>query len=226
MRNAASEGPAESNVVLDGAFATDLAVVNAARVSFNQKSDKMDKAEIGLINFLMKNGHGSPFEHGYFRFRIHVPIFVAREWFRHRVGHSYNEWSGRYSQIATDFFSPAEFRTQVGKPGAYTFEPLQGAGHAAQDILDEVYDHASQAYIELLAIGVAKEQARMVLPVATYTNFIWSCNPRSMMHFLSLRTHPDAMKEIRDCALAAEDIFRTHMPVTHSAWVAAGRIAP
>lgn len=220
------EAPVACKVTLDAALATDLAVVNAARVSFNQESDEMGDREVGLIGYLMKNGHGSPFEHGYFRFKVDVPIFVAREWFRHRTGHSYNEWSGRYSEIATDFFIPEEFRQQTGKPGAYKFEPHPGAHGAARNILEEVYSTAEEAYRELLSLGVAKEQARMVLPVSVYTHFIWSCNPRSLMHFLMLRTSEHAMKEIRDCALQAEEIFAKTMPVTYSAWVAAGRISP
>lgn len=220
------EAPVVCKVTLDAALATDLAVVNAARVSFNQESDEMGDREVGLIGYLMKNGHGSPFEHGYFRFKVDVPIFVAREWFRHRTGHSYNEWSGRYSEIATDFFVPEEFRKQTGKPGAYKFESHPGAYGAARNILDEVYDHAEEAYRELLSLGVAKEQARMVLPVSVYTHFIWSCNPRSLMHFLMLRTTEHAMKEIRDCALQVEEVFAKTMPVTYEAWVAAGRISP
>ena len=228
MRKRVSEESAASKmkVELDAVLARDLDVVNAARVSLNQESDELSEKDIGLINFLMKNGHGTPFEHGYFRFRVEVPIFVAREWFRHRIGHSYNEWSGRYSEIETNFFRPEKFRTQVGKPGAYSFENIEGSEKGINDILSEVEVAARDAYKELLSLGVAKEQARMVLPVSIYTKFIWSCNPRSLMHFLSLRTSEHAMKEIRDCALTAECFFKDAMPYTHDAWVKAGKKAP
>lgn len=211
---------------LDAACASDLAVVNAARVSFNQESDVLGEREVGLINYLMKNHHGTPFEHGYFRFRVECPIFVAREWMRHRVGHSYNEWSGRYSELEMNFFKPEAFRRQTGKPGAYKFEPYPEVKDAATNIMEEAYSAAKEAYKELLAIGVAKEQARAVLPVSTVTKFIWSCNPRSLMHFLSLRTSPQAMTEIRTLATWAEEYLKDLMPATHAAWNAAGKIAP
>ena len=111
-------------VALDGALALDLAVVNGARVSFNQASDDFTEREAGLIRFLMREHHGSPFEHGYFRFVVKAPIFVVREHHRHRAGHSYNEWSGRYSKLEAEFYIPDNVRTQVGKPGAYSFEPV------------------------------------------------------------------------------------------------------
>src|SRR3954447_22197001 len=111
-------------LALDGALASDLAVVNAARVSFNQATDEMTERDEGLIRFLMRNRHGSPFEHGYFRFLVKAPLLVVREHHRHRAGHSYNEWSGRYSQMEPEFYVPDFVRAQVGKPGAYTFEPV------------------------------------------------------------------------------------------------------
>ena len=114
-------------LALDGAFATDLAVVNAARVSFNVASDEMTERDEGLIRFLMRERHGTPFEHGYFRFLVKAPIFVVREHHRHRAGHSYNEWSGRYSKLEAEFYVPDYVRTQVGKPGAYSFEPVEPA---------------------------------------------------------------------------------------------------
>src|SRR5881396_795649 len=111
-------------VALDGVLASDLAVVNGARVSFNQESQALSERDAGLIRFLMRDGHGSPFEHGYFRFIVKAPLFVVREHHRHRAGHSYNEWSGRYSKMEPEFYVPDYVRTQVGKPGAYSYEPV------------------------------------------------------------------------------------------------------
>src|SRR3954449_3277644 len=111
-------------LALDGVFASDLAVANGARVSFNLASQELSSREEGLIRFLMRDRHGSPFEHGYFRFIVKAPLFVVREHHRHRAGHSYNEWSGRYSKMQAEFYVPDNVRTQVGKPGAYTFEPV------------------------------------------------------------------------------------------------------
>jgi thymidylate synthase (FAD) len=214
-------------VRLDGAMADDLAVVNAARVSFNLRSEEMTERDEGLIKFLMRDRHGSPFEHGYFRFIVKAPIFVVREHHRHRAGHSYNEWSGRYSKLEADYYVPDYVRTQVGKPGAYSFEPVEpDVREAAQEELRAAAEQAFDAYERMLEQGVAKEVARMALPLSLYTKYFWSCNPRSLMHFCSLRNSEHAQFEIREYAKAAEAFLERLMPVTHAAFVAAGRMAP
>jgi len=214
-------------IALDGAFSSDLAVVNAARVSFNSQSDEMTERDEGLIRFLIRNRHGSPFEHGYFRFLIKAPIAVVREHHRHRAGHSYNEWSGRYSQIEAEFYVPDYVRAQVGKPGSYTFEAVdEETREAARAAIEKSGTEAFAEYERLLESGVAKEVARLVLPLSTYTKYYWSCNPRSLMHFCSLRNHDDAQYEIRQYAAAAEEFLAEHMPVTHTAFVANDRTAP
>jgi thymidylate synthase (FAD) len=214
-------------VALDAALASDLAVVNGARVSFNQTSDELTERDEGLIRFLMRDKHGSPFEHGYFRFIVKAPLFVVREHHRHRAGHSYNEWSGRYSKLEPEFYVPDYVRSQVGKPGAYSFEPVDEATREAarQEIEDNAL-RAFQAYERMLERGVAKEVARAVLPLSTYTKYLWSCNPRSLMHFCGLRNHEAAQYEIRQYAAAAESFLERYMPVTHAAVVERGRVAP
>ena len=214
-------------MALDAALASDLAVVNAARVSFNQESDELDERDAGLVRFLMREGHGSPFEHGYFRFLVKAPLFVVREHHRHRAGHSYNEWSGRYSKLEPEFYVPDYVRTQVGKPGAYSFEPVdETTREATRREVAQNAERAFQTYERLLEQGVAKEVARAVLPLSTYTKYYWSCNPRSLMHFCSLRNSEHAQFEIQQYAAAAESFLERLMPVTHAAFVAAGRTAP
>jgi len=214
-------------LALDGAFASDLAVVNAARVSFNSASDEMTERDEGLIRFLLRERHGTPFEHGYFRFLVKAPLFVVREHHRHRAGHSYNEWSGRYSKLEAEFYVPDYVRTQVGKPGAYSFEPVAPAvAESARAEIAAAAEQAFAAYERLLEQGVAKELARTVLPLAMYTKYYWSCNPRSLMHFCSLRNSEHAQYEIREYAQAAEGFLARLMPVTHAAFVANGRSAP
>jgi thymidylate synthase (FAD) len=214
-------------LALDGALASDLAVVNGARVSFNQASQEMSPKDEGLIRFLVRERHGSPFEHGYFRFLVKAPLFVVREHHRHRAGHSYNEWSGRYSKMEAQFYVPEFVRTQVGKPGAYTFEPVdEETREATRREIAENADRAFEAYERMLELGVAKEVARAVLPLSTYTKYYWSCNPRSLMHFCSLRNHESAQYEIRQYAAAAESFLEKLMPVTHAAFVANDRVAP
>jgi thymidylate synthase (FAD) len=217
----------KGHLALDAVLATDLGVVNAARVSFNQESDEMTERDAGLLRFLIRENHGSPFEHGYFRFIVKAPIFVVREHHRHRAGHSYNEWSGRYSKMEAEFYVPDYVRTQVGKPGAYSFEAVDPAVREdTQAEIRSIAEAAFAAYERMLEEGVAKEVARTVLPLSMYTKYFWSCNPRSLMHFCGLRNSEQAQYEIREYAKAAESFLEKHMPVTHAAFVANGRRAP
>ena len=215
-------------VRLDGFMADDLSVVNAARVSFARRKDAMDESDHGLVRFLMRERHGTPFEHNSFRFHIRCPIFVAREWFRHRTS-SYNEFSMRYAKATDDFYVPApeDVRTQVGKPGAYTFEQVEPElAEETRGELEAVYEAAYSAYARLVEKGVARELARAVLPVGAYTQFFWTVNARSLMNFVSLRAAETAQLEIRRYADAVEAFFAEKMPVTHAAFVANGRLAP
>jgi thymidylate synthase (FAD) len=215
-------------VRLDDAMADDLSVVNGARVSFARHKDEMDASDEGLIRFLMRDRHGSPFEHNAFRFHIRCPIFVAREWFRHRIG-SFNEFSLRYAKATDDFYVPDadDVRTQVGKPGAYSFEPVSPElAEETREELKAVYDHAYETYTRLVEQGVARELARSVLPVGAYTQFYWTVNARALMNFVSLRNSEFAQREIRRYAEAVERFFEQKMPVTHAAFVANNRTAP
>src|ERR671914_2677761 len=176
-------------VRLDDAMATDLSVVNAARVSFARRKDEMDDSDVGLIKFLMRDRHGTPFEHNSFRFHIRAPIFVTREWMRHRIG-SFNEFSMRYARATDDFYvpEPDDVRSQVGKPGAYSFEPVSPElAEQAREELQAVYDQAYATYVRLVELGVARELARLVMPVGAYTEFYWTVNARALMNFVSLR---------------------------------------
>jgi thymidylate synthase (FAD) len=215
-------------VRLDAAMADDLSVVNAARVSFAKSSSELSEADKGLINFLMRERHGTPFEHNSFRFHVKCPVFVAREWFRHRIG-SFNEFSARYSEVPNEFFSPEQkdVRGQVGKPGSYTFEALdKDVANAAVEIITNANADAYDAYSALLEMGVAKEQARVVLPVSMFTQFYWTVNARALMNFLSLRTHETAQRDIQQYANAVHDLAVEQMPITFFAWKENGRKTP
>jgi len=215
-------------VRLDDAMADDLSVVNGARVSFARRKEEMDDSDEGLIRFLMRDRHGTPFEHNSFRFHIRTPIFVAREWFRHRVG-SFNEFSMRYAKATDDFYvpEPEDVRSQVGKPGAYSFEPVSpDVAETTREELTAIYDSAYAAYERLVDLGVARELARAVLPVGAYTEFYWTVNARSLMNFLSLRASENAQREIRRYAEACEIFLAEKMPVTYAAFVANDRVAP
>ena len=183
--------------------------------------------------YVRRNGYpvwsgNTPFEHNSFRFHIRAPIFVAREWFRHRVG-SFNEFSMRYAKATDDFYvpEPEDVRSQVGKPGAYSFEPVdQELAERTREELREVYEHAFETYERLVEAGVARELARSVMPVGAYTEFFWTVNARALMNFVSLRAADTAQREIRRYADAVEHFFAAKMPVTHAAFVAANRVAP
>jgi thymidylate synthase (FAD) len=215
-------------VRLDDSMATDLSVVNAARVSFARRKDEMDESDEGLVRFLMRDRHGTPFEHNSFRFHIRAPIFVTREWMRHRVG-SFNEFSMRYAKATDDFYvpEPDDVRSQVGKPGAYSFEPVDAElAETAREALQDVYDHAFGTYERLVEAGVARELARSVIPVGAYTEFFWTVNARALMNFVSLRAAETAQREIRRYAEACERFLAELMPVTYDAFVQNGRVAP
>lgn len=221
--------------------ASDLRVAKAAWVSTKgSEAEKLgengeDRIN-GLLTYLVRDRHGSPFEHTSFTFAIHCPIFVVREFHRHRAGWSYNEESGRYTELKPEFYIPARARnlTQTGKPGHYQFHP--GSDDQYRDVESEIKGisrDAYDAYQFMLERGIAKEVARMCLPLNIYTSFYATCNARSLMHFLGLRTenegatfksHPQ--KEIQMVADKMEALFAEHMPITYKAWNENGRVAP
>ncbi len=196
------------------------------------ESEKRDK---GLINYLMRDRHGSPFEHNSMTFYVQAPIFVFREFMRHRIA-SYNEESARYRELNPVFYVPAEDRNlvQVGKPGAYDFIP--GTSEQTQ-ITQEATKHAVtvayQEYERMLEAGVAREVARGVLPVATYSSMYVTMNARSLMNFLSLRTKREGthfpsfpQREIEMVAEKMEDAWAQLMPMTYEAFNEHGRVSP
>lgn len=197
-------------------MADDLSVVNAARVSFGIRKQVMDLSDEKVLQFLMREHHTSPFEHAVFRFHVCAPIFVVREWQRHRMA-SYNEKSGRYTEFEELFYVPDYVRSQVGKPGAYHFQALDPA--TTKDVREviKIHNHMSfNMYQDLIAAGVAKEQARLVLPNTLYTEFWFTVNAHALMNFLKLRNDEHAMFEIRAFAVALEEYFAETMPVTYN----------
>jgi len=217
------------SVKLLDCFGSDVDIVNSARVSFASYQTEMDERGKGLINFLMQHKHATPFEHVVFKFYIKCPIFVAREWFRHRWS-SFNEMSMRYHVPQNiDFFYPAEdsIRKQVGKPGHYTFEKIDDPAvyDYVTETLESVYRQAESVYYEMIDSGIAKEIARSVLPVGQYTEFIWTVNLRSLLNFVSLRNDDNAQKEIREYAEVVERLATAYVPETMNAFVANNREA-
>ncbi len=204
-----------SSVELVRVSGSDLDVANAARVSYGKLSKAISERDKTLIKFLMQHNHTSPFEHNQLSFRIKAPIFVARQWMRHRMN-SYNEISYRYVKVSTEFYVPQEWRLQDKENKQSSFGGFVSAELKATYV--QAMDNCWQAYENLLKAGVCREQARAVLPVATYTEFIFTCNLHSLMHFLKLRLGNGAQSEIRDYAKALLQLSFFHFPISLGEW--------
>lgn len=219
--------------------ASDADVIWAARVSTKGDQSLEDvkntEASAGLINYLMRDRHGSPFEHSNFTFFVQAPIFMWREHFRHRIA-SYNEESGRYKVLEPIFYTPSPERrlVQIGKAGAYEF--VEGTPEQFEIVTTQT-KHACEvaydAYQKMLDAGVAREVARIVLPVTIYSSAYVTMNARALMNFLSLRRKAEGshfpsfpQREIEMVAEKYEEEFARIMPLTHAAFVANGRVAP
>lgn len=202
----------------------DKMIVNAARVSFGGDSDApLAARDEKLISYLLKNRHGSPFEHNLITFKVICPIFVDRQMVRHRVGVSKNEVSGRYVEVQERDYTPNEFRKQApsNRQASVADDGTLDQG-AAQAIWAHASETAFRAYHELLALGVTREQARGVLPLSLYTESYYTFNVRSLLHFLSLRDHDGAQYETRLYAQAMGELARPLFPVTFAAWAEIG----
>jgi len=220
--------------------ASDADVVFAARVSTagEQTLEDIDAdaaRSAGLINYLMRDRHGSPFEHNSMTFFVRAPIFVWREHMRHRIA-SYNEESGRYRQLEPMFYIPDRQRplVQVGKTGAYEFLP--GSAEQYELVEHDMRESCTAAYLSyqrMLDAGIAREVARMVLPVTIYSSAYVTMNARSLMNFLSLRMKSEGshfpsypQREIEMVAERYEEEWSRLMPITHAAFIKNGRVAP
>lgn len=216
-------------------LAGDDIVTEAAKVSTLAGDSVGADESAGLINFLLKGRHGSPFEHAIFTWYVEAPIFVWREIMRHRIA-SYNEESGRYKQLKPVFYLPGDDRNilQIGKPGEYSYIPGEDwqIGLVRKNHMMTA-TFAYKRYEELLAEGIAREVARMTLPLNIFSSAYVTMNARALMNFLSLRTKdPKSMfpsfpqREIEMCAEKMEEDFARLMPLTFAAWHNNGRVAP
>lgn len=216
---------------------SDESIVHSARVSTGAVNvNKPPTGSAGLINFLMRDRHGTPFEHNSLTFRISAPLFVFYEFHRHRVGWSYNEESARYRELDPVFYVPGRNRNlrQLGKPGSYTFEPGTPDQHElAFEAHQSIAECAWHDYQQMLDAGVAREVARNVLPVSIYKTMYATCNLRSLFSFLSLRwAHPMSqvptfpLAEIQMVAEELDRLARPHFPIAFDTFDKNGRVAP
>ena len=239
-RNAEIIFRSDMTVELVKASASDADVIWAARVSTagEQSLDEIGEdpaRSAGLINYLARERHGSPFEHTSMTFFISAPIFVFREFMRHRIA-SYNEESGRYRELSPVFYIPDADRKliQIGKAGAYTFvDGTKEQLEITEAAMKEAYTLAYQQYQVMLDAGIAREVARAVLPVGLYSSMYVTMNARALMNFLSLRTAREGshfpsypQREIEMVAEKMEVEFARLMPLTHAAFEKSGRVTP
>jgi thymidylate synthase (FAD) len=208
-------GDGISSVQLVRHSGSDVDVVNAARVSYGKFTTELSPRDEKLIGFLMEHHHTSPFEHNQLSFRVKAPIYVMRQWIRHRMN-SYNEISYRYVVAPLEFYIPTHWRYQdtvnrQGSVGQFDDESLR------EKYLQSIAT-AKEAYEHLLEKGVAREIARGLLPVCTYTEFIFTCNLHSLMNFLKLRLEAGAQWEIRVFAQALLKLALPHFPVSLGHW--------
>ena len=194
----------------------DKAIVDGARVSY-QTGTKTTRGDRGLIRYLVRNWHTSPLELVVFKFRIKAPLYIARQWLRHRTA-SVNEMSARYSIVDEEYYEPDVLRGQseINHQGS---DGVVDIGDALSETLSQQYKNAFKVYEELLEKGVCREQARGVLPQSTYTSFVWKMDLHNLMHFLQLRMDPHAQKEIREYATAIYELIQPLVPLSMEAFL-------
>lgn len=190
----------------------DLSIVNAARVSFNKSSEALEEKDKKLILYLAKHKHWTPFEQNSIKFRVKCPIFIARQWMKHRCW-VFNEISARYTKFENTVYIPEAFREQSEDNRQASIDPKNLDQEAAKNIYEEGVKQAIDSYYKLLELGVCREQARGILPVGSHTEFITTVNFRNYMHWYGLRIHPGAQWEIQQYAKASMELVRKIFPV-------------
>lgn len=198
-------------------FGSDLTVVNAARVSFNKESTEFNVKDEKLVTYLAKHDHVSPFFHPQLRFRLKMPIFVAREWFRHTIGFSRNEVSRRYVDFEPEVWVPSEFRERDANLKQGSKNENVSNNDDMKDIWVSAMEAALSTYDVLLKNNVAPEIARGVLPQSMYTEFIETGSLAAYARLCNLRLDPHAQKEIQDFANAVAQLTKSRFPVSWQA---------
>ena len=215
-----------------------LSIVKAARCSYGNKAEKFSEKDKKLVNYLWSHGHTSPFRHAHYTFHLRVPLFVFRQWTKYQVdstwrkyevdgepvsvdifdlfydedkGCSWNELSGRYKELEPEFYVPRKLRGNTGhgskqSSGELDWEETRHRGY--RQLIRDRYNETYRSYKNMLADGVAKELARMILPQAVYTEAYWTVSLQSLLHFLSQRTSPDSQYEIRSCAFGIYQLVK------------------
>lgn len=201
------------NIKLVRHMGDELAIVNAARMSFDKHKDELDDKDIALLRSLVRNHHTSPLEHVVFTFEVHCPLFVRAQWFRHRTW-SFSEVSRRYTSEGMDFFLPSEdeIRMQSADAREASVDGLSPVRKEAVEKMEEATRKAFTTYQELLDMGVSREQARMVLPQNLNTTFLATVDLNNLIKFLQLRSGKHAQSEIRVYAECIKELITPIVP--------------
>ena len=203
----------------------DTTVVNTARVSFAKRVDEMSEKDEKLISYLAAHKHVSPFYHPHLMFRVKAPISVQRQWFKHKIGTAENSESTRYTEVHDEYYVPDKIRRQ-------SKNNKQGSSDKPFDVLTEIeftrwYVNscmsAFETYTRLVDKGVAKEQAREVLPLCTSTSWIWTASLMAVAHFIELRDEEHAQWEIREYAKAMRTLAEQRFPISLRALLKSGK---
>lgn len=206
---------------------SDLTVVNSARVSFGKRKETFDSSDRKLVKFLAKNKHWSPFRHMMVQFHVKAPEFVMRQWYKHVVGietsssssakdHAWNEISGRYVPVS-DFYIPSNWRKQSENNKQASEGSIENQ-NSANEVFNSAMNDILNSYQKLLDLGIAKEQARMLLPLNQYTEIYWTASFQAIMNFIDLRDEATAQWEIREYAIAMKDLMYNIFPETTAVW--------
>ena len=214
------EGDPHGNIRLLDVMGSDSDIVNAARVSYDGDQVADHSKDQGLIRYLMRHRHTSPFEMAEMKFELKMPIFVARQWVRHRTANM-NEVSARYTQLPNEMFVPDKWSLQStgNRQGREEESYPEDMQKAALRTIERFNDRAYAEYESLLGAGLTRELARGVLPLNTYTRFVWKMDLHNLMHFLKLRLDSHAQKEIRAYAEVIERLVALKFPLTYEAFV-------
>ena len=225
------------NEVLDKGFievvdslGNDLTVVNSARVSFGKRKEKWDKSDERLVRYLAKHKHYYPFRHLQVQFHIKAPEFVMRQWYKHVVGiettsnsstkdHAWNEISGRYVEY-DEFYEPTEFRKQ-SEDNKQASDGLIELQSNTRSLWESTQQNCISAYKEMLSRGMAKEQARTILPLTLYTEVYWTASFQAVMNFIELRNEKTSQIEIQEYAKVLLDLMFEVYPMTTKLWAEA-----
>lgn len=191
-----------SSLSLENCGGSDLTVVNAARISYKGYSQELKESDIQLLKTMIEQGHKTPFEQTFLQFHVKAPIFVVRQWMRHRIGVSYNEQSARYSKMNLDFYTPRQIKA------------CEKSTHDYRKVLEQ----CGLLYQAMLNEGIKREEARCILPVSLYTTFYFSCNLNSLFHFAELRYDSHAQWEIQQYARGMLLLSRNQFPHSIELW--------